>query len=308
MSAVRVRLVVPPEHTGTAVAVLRECPGLATLVVDRGVAVVPAGDVVTADLARESLDGVIAVLHRRGLAGAGELSWEPVDTAVGPRLAQAERRAPGEGADALVWDELAVRTEEDSRLTWTYLVLMAAATALAAIGVVTDSTIAVVGAMVVGPDFGPLAGLAVALARRDPRAVGRSARAVAVGFAVAILVTAAFVAGLRAVGLAATTDVRSSQGTEFVYHPGWLSLITALVAGVVGMVALTSGRSAVLVGVFISVTTIPAAGYIATAPVFGLWSAAGGSLGQLGLNLVGILAAALTVLALRSRRRRPRPA
>ncbi|MHA3703399.1 DUF389 domain-containing protein [Jatrophihabitans sp. YIM 134969] len=301
MTVVRLRLVCLPDATASALAVLQASPGLASMTVHPGGAVIPRGDVVTADLARESLDAVVAGLHRHGCVDRGELSWEPVETAVGALVRDAEIRAPGEGVDALVWEELAARTDEDSRLSRTYLAFMVAATVLAAIGVVTDSVVAVVGAMVVGPDFGPLAGLAVATVRRDARAARRSGVAVVVGFVVAIVVTAAFVLALRALGLADVGDVRTSDQTEFVYHPGWLSLVTALVAGVVGMVALTSGRSATLLGVFISVTTIPAAGYIATAPVFGFWSAAAGSLGQLGLNLVGIEVAALAVLWARSR-------
>lgn len=47
---------------------------------------------------------------------------------------------------------------------------------------------------------------------------------------------------LRLVCLPDATEValgvlRASEETEFVYHPGWLSLIIALLAGVVGMVA-----------------------------------------------------------------------
>lgn len=37
---------------------------------------------------------------------------------------------------------------------------------IAAVGVVTDSPVTAVGAMVVGPEFGPLAALAVVLVRR----------------------------------------------------------------------------------------------------------------------------------------------
>ena len=50
------------------------------------------------------------------------------------------RTRPGEGADALIWDELASRTGEDSMLTCTFVAFMVLATLLAAIGVVTDST------------------------------------------------------------------------------------------------------------------------------------------------------------------------
>ena len=57
--------------------------------------------------------------------------------------------------------------------------------------------------------------------------------------------------------------VELNTQTEFIYQPGVLSLIVALLAGAAGMLSLTSSNSAALVGVFISVTTVPAAGYVA---------------------------------------------
>src|SRR6185312_16037961 len=100
----------------------------------------------------------------------------------------------------------------------------------------------------------------------------------------------------RATGLVNAGDLARSTGTEFIYQPGWFSLITALVAGAAGMLSLTSSKSAALVGVFISVTTIPAAGNAAVATVFGAWHQAGESLVQLGVNLVGITVAGVFTL------------
>lgn len=96
-----------------------------------------------------------------------------------------------------------------------------------------------------------------------------------------------------------------STGTEYIYHPGWFSLITALVAGAAGTLSLTSAKSAALVGVFISVTTIPAAGNLALALVFGRFHDAAGSALQLVINLTGIVAAAYLVLLARGHSRLP---
>src|SRR5206468_12176201 len=86
-----------------------------------------------------------------------------------------------------------------------------------------------------------------------------------------------------------------------LYHPGAFSLITALLAGAAGTLSLTSSRSAVLVGVFISVTTVPAAGYAAVAVVLGLDHEALGSAGQLALNMAGIVTSAYLVLLAQAR-------
>jgi uncharacterized hydrophobic protein (TIGR00271 family) len=253
---------------------------------------------ITADLARECADGVLNTLRRLGVDASGMITLEPLDTAIGALAERAEKDAPGEGADALIWDELAERTGEDSTLTGTFIAFMVLATVLAAIGVVTDSPITIVGAMVVGPEFGPLAGLAVALIRRRTGIARRAAVALLIGFPVAILVTGLLSLLARVAGLIHPTDITGSgRETEFIYHPGWFSLITALVAGTAGMLSLTSSKSAALVGVFISVTTIPAAGNAAVGGVLGQWDETWKSLAQLAINLTGIVGAGVVTLS-----------
>jgi uncharacterized hydrophobic protein (TIGR00271 family) len=257
------------------------------------------GRVVTADVAREIADEVLRDLHDIGVYREGMIALNPIDAAFGALVDRAEKDAPGEAADAVIWDELTERIDEDATLTWTFLGFMVLATLLAAIGVVTDSSITIVGAMVVGPEFGPLAGLAIALVRRRGNLARLSATALLVGFATAIVVVGLLSIAARTAGLIKVGDLDGPRDTAFIYHPGWFSLITALVAGLAGMLSITSSRSAALFGVFISVTTIPAAGNAAVAGVLGKWHEAGQSLLQLAINLVGITVAGTSLLALR---------
>ncbi|HEY2297015.1 MAG TPA: DUF389 domain-containing protein [Jatrophihabitans sp.] len=257
------------------------------------------GTVISADVAREAADGVLSDLRDAGIGEHGLIALDPIDAAFGALVDKAEEEAPGEGADALIWDELSERIGEDSTLTGTFVAFMVLATLLAGIGVVTDSQITIVGAMVVGPEFGPLAGLAMALVRRRPAIARRAATALVVGFVTAIVIVALFTALARWAGLVSPADIAGPRETDFIYHPGWFSLITALVAGTAGMLSLSSAKSAVLVGVFISVTTIPAAGNAAVAGVLGDWHETWLSLAQLGINLVGITAAGVVTLWVR---------
>jgi uncharacterized hydrophobic protein (TIGR00271 family) len=86
---------------------------------------------------------------------------------------------------------------------------------------------------------------------------------------------------------------------DFVFDVGPWSLIVALLAGAAGMLSMTSAKSAALVGVFISVTTVPAAGYASVAAILGDWNRSFESVLQLVNNLVGIVFAATVVLLLR---------
>jgi uncharacterized hydrophobic protein (TIGR00271 family) len=267
------------------------------------------GEEITAALARECADAVFTGLRVLGVYEHGMVSLEPLDTAVGHLAEKAEGDAPGEGADALIWDELTSRTGEDSTLTGTYLAFITLATVLAAIGVVTDSQVTIVGAMVVGPEFGPLAAVAVGLIQRRLRFVRRAAIALLVGFPFAIVVTSLLSLIAHAGHLIDADDITNPhRQTQFIYHPGWFSLITALVAGTAGMLSLTSSKSAALVGVFISVTTIPAAGNAAVGGVLGQWDETWQSVAQLGINLVGIVAAGVVTLLVLRRIARARAA
>jgi uncharacterized hydrophobic protein (TIGR00271 family) len=196
----------------------------------------------------------------------------------------------------VVWDELISRTREESTLNVTFIAFLCLACLLAAIGVVTDSPVTVVGAMVVGPEFGPLAALAVALVRRRMFLARRAAMALLVGFPLAMVVTAAVTVVLERVGWVSLHTVRQLHEVDFIFQVGPLSLVVALLAGAAGMLSLMSAKSAALVGVFISVTTVPAAGFAVVAATVGDWDIAGESVLQLTVNLVGITVAGVLVL------------
>ena len=126
-------------------------------------------------------------LKALGVKERGAITLDVVDTVLSTRAYRAEEKAAGDPADAVVWDELAGRTREESTLNVTFLTFLCLACLIAAVGVVTDSPVTVVGAMVVGPEFGPLAALAVALVRRKTYLARRAALALLVGFPVAML-------------------------------------------------------------------------------------------------------------------------
>lgn len=279
--------------------VLRAERGATHLVHVPGAAVVPRGDVVEADVAREAAEGVLARLCELDVDHTGGITVETVDTSLSDLADAAEEAAPGEGADALVWEELLARTGEESKLNATFLAFLTIACLLAAVGVVTDSSVTVVGAMVLGPEFGPLAAVAVGLVGRRLDLVKRALLALGVGFPAAMLVTAGATLLAEAGGLFDRGALHHLQQLDFVYQVGPFSLIVALLAGAAGMLSITSAKSTALVGVFISVTTVPAAGFASVAAILGEWRLGAYSVGQLAVNLAGIVIAAGAVLTLR---------
>jgi len=303
------RVISPSETTEEVLSYLVAEPAVANLVVHRGAAVDPAGDVVIADVARESANEVLRELKAMGLDKNGSIALDAVGVALSSRGSEAEKAAPGAGDDAVVWEEIEQRTGEVSRLSVTFLLFLSIATVIAGIGVLLDQPILIVGAMVVGPEFGPLAALSVGVIRRRPRVIGRSLLALTVGFAVAIVVTVLSTLALNAGGLVTREMLLGARPlTDFIWRPDALSWVIAFLAGIAGILSLTTAKSGALIGVLISVTTVPAAGNVAVAIAYGVPDEAWGSALQLGINLGAIATAGILTLAVQrwlSRRRRP---
>ena len=281
------RIVSPAGQTEDVLGALRDDPGISSLCVLPGAAMRPAGDLVLADVAREAADDVVGRLRAVGVHRTGSVHVEPVPTWLSKDGYDAERRTPGSSADSVVWAQVIQRAYEDTELNWTYASFMTLATLIATVAIVLDSQILVIGAMVLGPEFGAVAALGVSLVKRRRALFWRATRALLVGFAVAITLTTAFAWCAMLLGWVTLADVTGPRpGTEFIYSPNTWSFIVALIAGAAGVLSLTSAKTGGLSGVFISVTTIPAAADIGVSSAFSSWSNARGSLVQLLLNIV----------------------
>jgi hypothetical protein len=136
-----VPVISPPDFTAVTVGLLQANPAVTHLWVSEGSARKPHGDVVSCDVAREAATGVIGRLRELGLSRDGAIVVERLDPILSAAAERAERDAPGEGADALIWEELEQNAGEKTRLSVTYLAFMAVAMLIASIGVLLDQPI-----------------------------------------------------------------------------------------------------------------------------------------------------------------------
>jgi uncharacterized hydrophobic protein (TIGR00271 family) len=151
--------------------------------------------------------------------------------------------------------------------------------------------------MVVGPEFGPLAGLCVALVQKRPDLVKRSLLPLLIGFPLGITAAFLFTLVIDAVGLTPEGFSASVHpNTQFISNPDAFSFIVAAFAGIAGVLSLTSAKSGALVGVLISVTTIPAAANIGVAAAYGDGDEWVGAIEQLAVNLTMIILSGLATL------------
>ena len=295
----QLRVTVPSDRTDEVRKLFEEDPGTAHLAVLPGASVRPKGDLVLADVARESADGLIGALRELRVPVDGGIAITSVDTAVSRAARSAEERAPGDASDAVVWEQVIRSTDADSALSVSYLAFMTIATMLAGIALLNDSAILTVGAMVLGPEFATLAAVAVGVVHRRPAGARRAAVTLVLGFLIAIAVTAAATLGGRLIGWfgPGLLDQPRPQ-TAFITAPDRWSVVVAVLAGIAGVLSLTASKSGALVGVFISVTTVPAAGAIGVALALGRGEDVSRGAIQLGVNLGAILVAAILTLTL----------
>jgi uncharacterized hydrophobic protein (TIGR00271 family) len=294
---VHLRIVSPPDLTGQVMDLLTANPSVINIVELGNVARRPDGDVILCDIAREDASVVLHALKALDLHDRGSIALEQVDTAISRAAEEAERHAPGAPSDAVVWEEVEQRTSENVELSGVFLLFMVLAALIASVGIYLDSEILIVGAMVVGPEFGPIAGFCVALVQRRRDLAVRSGVALAVGFPLAI--TAVFLASLvfKATELTPADFTAEDHGiANLISSPDAFTVIVALCAGAAGMLSLSTAKSGALIGVLISVTTIPAAANIGVAAAYQDGDGWAGSVAQLALNLASILVAGTLVL------------
>jgi uncharacterized hydrophobic protein (TIGR00271 family) len=288
------RVIVPPELTDTVTELLVRESGVVHLSIAPAAAIDPVGDVLEADVEHAALSALISRLRDLHVDRLGSYAfWEVIDA----RSASADAAHVASarvGDDLISWDEVAARTRDDTVVTDAYLLLMTIAGIIAAGGILTNNELLIVGAMIVSPDYGPLAGLCVAIIGgvRERANARSSAWALLLGFSVAAAAAAA-VALLAAISgqVPAAYLAGDRPVTELIAEPNLGSLIVALAAGVAGMIALGQAKSGAIVGVLVSVTTIPAVANVGVALALGNVDEAIGALGQLLINVAGMLAA-----------------
>jgi uncharacterized hydrophobic protein (TIGR00271 family) len=284
-----VRVVSPADVTGRLVAKLAADSGVTNLVVLRSAVTRPDGDSVQFDLAQASANWVLRQLRDLGLDKRGSVFIETVDAAIGnaadqdaPSVSYHRDRAP-------VWELVEARIRADAEYPPSFFGLLVFAGLIGACGILTNSQILIVGAMVVGPEYSAIISVAWGIDRRDRRAVARGILVLVAGFLLAIAVTLLFALCIKWSGKTPPLYLDGLRPvSDLINSPNVFSVVVAVVAGIVGVVSMTLSKTGALIGVFISITTIPAAADIGVSIAYRSWSEAWGSAGQLLLN-VGLL-------------------
>ena len=279
-------MVSPVEVTGRLIARLTSDSGVSNLVMLPAAAKRPDGDAVQFDLEEASANWVLRQLRDLGLDRDGSVLIETVDAAITDGADQKADSGTYHGEHAPVWDLVEAKIRADAKYPPSFFALLMFAGLIGACGILTNSQILVVGAMVVGPEYSAIIAVALGFGSRDRPLVRDGLLALLWGFFAAIVMTLLFGLAVRASG---DTPAQFLEGVrpvaDLIDTPNIFSVIVAILAGLVGVISLTESRANALIGVFISVTTIPAAASVGVSVAYAGWSEAWGSLEQLLLNV-----------------------
>ncbi|MFD6278143.1 DUF389 domain-containing protein [Streptomyces sp. NPDC060209] len=286
MDMIHVRAVSPPDLTERVEELLTGDPYVLNLIVQRGAARNPDGDSVACDVLTGAANEVLRGLRDLKVDLRGSVVIEPVDMAFPGRAADGASRRLGALAGAPVWEQVEARIRSEGRYAPSFYLYLVVAGLIGSVGIVTNSQILIVGAMVVGPEYGAIVAVALGIDRGDRSMVRTGLSALGTGLLLTIAVTLLFSLLIRGFGLqSAAFDRGLRPVSDLINTPNFFSFAVAALAGVVGIVSLTEARTSALLGVFISVTTIPAAAAISVSTAFASWSEAWGSLVQLLVNI-----------------------
>ena len=294
-----VRLVSAPDRTDVLLETLASDPGVSSLVVLPGAAQRPGGDAVQFDVGPGSANSVFRQLKRFAGGHHEAVAVQYVDATLGEAPTPAAKHFVVQRDLPPVWELVEARIRSDAVYAPSFYILLAIAGLIGAVGILTNSQILIVGAMVVGPEYNAIISVALGIDQRARRPVLRGLLALLVGFAAAMVVTLLFGLVIRWSG---HTPRLYEDGvrpvSSLINNPNLFSVVVAVLAGIVGVVSLTEARASALIGVFISVTTIPAAADVGLSVAYSSWAEARGSTFQLLLNVVLLIAVGAGALRL----------
>ncbi|MFZ0189539.1 MAG: DUF389 domain-containing protein [Streptosporangiaceae bacterium] len=292
-----VRLVSVPDRTSELVEALTADPGVSNLIVLSGVARGPASDAIQFDVRPRSANAVFRRLQAFQDDRDSTVTIDYVDATLGERVPSAAEHFLMQRDIAPVWEVVEARIRSDAVYAPSFYILLAIAALIGAVGILTNSQILIVGAMVVGPEYNAIMGVALGIDKRSRRPVIRGLLALLVGFSAAMIVTLLFALAIRWSGHTPKPYLLGVRPvSSLIDSPNLFSIVVAVLAGIVGVVSLTEARASALIGVFISVTTIPAAADIGLSVGYGSWSEARGSAFQLLLNVTVLIIMGALVL------------
>lgn len=215
--------------------------------------------VFVADVDPAAADRLVAAIAELGI-GVDDYVLTRIEV-----VAPQHRHRFGEGgADGFAWIEVLGQARANSRLLARYLALINVAAVIAALGVLTSSSILVVGAMAVSPDLLPICATSVGIVGGNYVLARRAFVTLSLGLGLVVVTAMVLSALLKWAGFLPDGFHVEQSSLSTLAHTDYSTVLVALAAGIAAMLSFET-RASTAVGVAISVTTIPASAYLGVA-------------------------------------------
>jgi hypothetical protein len=298
---------VPSSATEELLASLEPLDQVVSLSVDRGASIKPPGDVITVHSLNDRAGDVLDLVERAHAHGSVSIGTADLSSLVDREHSEAITK----DTDEALWEETEVGLRHQSRPTHNYVLLMAAAGAVAATGFLSTpptQTIAFVSASVMAPGFEPLAKVPLSIVLRNWTTLGRGLRSALIGYLLIAAMAGVAYLVLEATGAATLKNFLGNKEIDKLANPTALDILVSTAAVVAGVTMVASRRFALLAGPLMALALVPSAAMAGVAAVAGEGKLVVQGLERLGIDVALVFGLGLVVLGAKQllfHRRRP---
>jgi hypothetical protein len=233
---------------------LDEVAGVVGVSVLIGASRTPAGDIVSVQVSNDAARAVLKQLDEAGVLSGGSAVLSEPTALIAPAGQEIIDRESNEAA----WEEIAALLRRNTNVGSNFLVLMAVAGGIAAVGIVEDTVHIVVGAMLLAPGFEPILRIVFGgMTRGRGTGVGSGLWSTLSGYAALATGAAAFVLVLSALGRVPPGGLFTLPLVQYWTGIGITGLFVSVLAGIAGAAVVTSRRSVFAAGVMVALALVP---------------------------------------------------
>lgn len=255
-----VMIALPSDRAARLVEELAGFDGMLTLSRQQQVSIHPPGDVVTVEVLDRSTPALFALLSRHG-AGRDDTvsltSSEPTGM-VSSSSAAALASDPASSS----FEEVETMLEREATMGANKVAAMAAAGAVATVGLLTNSVHLVLGAMVIAPGFEPFLKVALRVAGRG-RSFPRGFYDICAGWAALVVGATLTALALRVLGISADSVsggyLAAGELISYWRDITATATLVAVIGGAAGALLIVANRPVLTAGVMIALALVPGA-------------------------------------------------
>lgn len=282
-----IEIAAPAPQIESIVLALQHHPFVVTVTRIRQGSLKPVGDTLQLEVLNRGTDDVMKVVRQYVTGSAYSINTGEVASIIDPAL----QEKINDDVDEAMWEELEAGLRHNGCITPNFLLLMAIAGIISAIGFVSFlqmQVAAFIAASIIAPGLEPIAKLPVGIVLKKREIVLKGLKATAFGYGVLMLSAAATFALLRWTGEADAKTFLENDITVSLLGVKLMDVIMSIAGAAASIIMYLSYRRHVIAGPLIALILIPATAAAAMCLTLGEWTEAAEILAKTAME-IGII-------------------